>query len=447
MAVIATISTQYDDIDDTLNTLAFAKGARIIKNPVEMNKVITKSTIVDTLYVKLTKLQKDLTALRSSSGLYVTAQDYNSVIENISKKERELNEKLKQITELEDRIKELEVENQLKEKEIEAVNKLFEITNSRAILYQKELLKKRLHVEHINHAVDGIEAAKVSIDQQNQQLRTILERTTSDYKILQNKIHSAEEKMFQNDLLKWNFRETVNNTYTDLLKILQESNKDTFENLTKYGFNVVNTAKLYRVESCEVANKTEDLLSKLQNTLKTKPVDDTKINEWERFNVEIRQCFDFLNIEKQQLEKQIKFLRDRLQQDAKIHKNINAKQLESIELLQNVNNTFDQLFDLQTSALREFSRNMKTIQVNIHSQETFLCNELIQALKSISELNQKDDTIQNNISGISEDIQNLTNDRIETISEDTAILANLSKRINLCTEMVCIITFCIIFFF
>lgn len=449
-AVIATVSLLRSDIDDTLNTLTFAKGARTIKNPVEMNKVTTKSNIVNCLYEELAKLQKDLIALRSSTGFYVHAENYTSIIEETSKKEKELNEKLKQIADMEERVKELEVEKLLREKEWEGVMKSFDITKRRAIMHKTKLLKRRLRLENVKGAVEATETAIEPIIEQNKELRSLLEETTTNYKILHDKTNSAQKNLLQNDLLGRNFCETVVNTCETAVKTLQGHDDGMLESLTKSFSNVLDTAELLSEECCENADKMETCFGELESALIADKTDKMKVDvkkSFDAFSIALHECIEYLDSEKRLLEKRLCSLRTKLQENAEEYKRFNQERLETTNILQNVNDGLAQSISTQTTSLNQLTETMSAVQTNVYSndelsQESVFCDKLQQYLQTMSQLNQHKETTRNDIDNTSKNMQTLAVDRTKVISEDVVKLEEASKSIHQCAERVC----CFFFF-
>lgn len=103
---------------------------------------------------------------------------------------RELNNKSKQIANMEEMIKKLEVEKLLRVWEWEVVMKLFEITKRKAIIHKTKFLIRHYHLENVKSAVEATKTVVEPIFEQNKALWSLLEETNK-CKILHDKTDLA----------------------------------------------------------------------------------------------------------------------------------------------------------------------------------------------------------------------------------------------------------------
>lgn len=445
MAVIATISTLRNDIDDTLNTLQFAKGAKTIKNPVECNKVTTKSNIVNCLCTELHKLEKDLIALRSSTGFYVNAENYNTILKQTTKKEKELNEKLAQITKMEDNIKELEEEIKYLEANHQELTKSFDITKTRAIMHKTKLLKSTVQAETFKEAVEETQTTIAPVIEQNAELKLLIEQTTCHFKILQDRTNLVQEKMLHNDLLAKNVCETLTNTCSSMMQTIQGQKDEISVNIVKTACDIIDTAKTLKKENDDLVNKTEIAFVEFQKILKSdcnNKMKETVRNILNLFSTDIQSCLHSVHNKKQNLEEQLQLLRSTLQENTEDIKKINKEQLEFAELLYNVNQKLLELTKTLVAALTESSETLTTLQNVLSKNNTAgnknTCEELSEKLQQLHELKNSEEVMNKLINDKIEEIQCGIANKGKKIDEDASALVELSQRINhQCAETVC----------
>ncbi|XP_076917746.1 kinesin-like protein KIN-5D [Bidens hawaiensis] len=83
--IIATVSLSLHSLEETQNTLDYAYRAKSIKNRPEVNHKVTKSVAVKELYTEIDSLKRELHATREKNGIYIPHDRY--MREETAKKE------------------------------------------------------------------------------------------------------------------------------------------------------------------------------------------------------------------------------------------------------------------------------------------------------------------------------------------------------------------------
>lgn len=92
-SIIATISPNLEDYEDTLSTLDYAQRAKKITNKPEVNQKVTKKGLIAELSSEIQRLQRDLQACRDKTGVYVNEANYSSMVETIESQNKLIKEK------------------------------------------------------------------------------------------------------------------------------------------------------------------------------------------------------------------------------------------------------------------------------------------------------------------------------------------------------------------
>ena len=136
-SIIATISPNILDVEDTLSTLDYAQRAKKIQNKPEVNQKLAKRDVLRDLEEEVVRLRKDLEAARCGTNAFVISKEnYDAMASTISAQEKGLEEKEARITEMETQIADLIAE-------IAAINQMF---NEKSQKLEEET-EKRIQTE------------------------------------------------------------------------------------------------------------------------------------------------------------------------------------------------------------------------------------------------------------------------------------------------------------
>ena len=155
--IIATIAPTAHCLDETLNTLDYAQRAKSIKNRPEVNRKISKHTLIKDLTVEIDRLKADLIATREKNGIYLS----NAHHENLLSTQKAL----------EQQVQSLETQIEEKEEELKNVKEMFlelETAHSSLTDVHNET-KKDLHskILELDETCEALELAKTGIEERD----------------------------------------------------------------------------------------------------------------------------------------------------------------------------------------------------------------------------------------------------------------------------------------
>ena len=155
--IIATIAPTAHCLDETLNTLDYAQRAKSIKNRPEVNRKISKTTLLKDLTVEIDRLKADLIATREKNGVYLSNAHHESLLSTQK--------------ELQAQVESLEAQIEEKEEELKSIKEMFvELESTHTQLSQiHEDTKKDLHnkIEELDETCEALELAKTGIEERD----------------------------------------------------------------------------------------------------------------------------------------------------------------------------------------------------------------------------------------------------------------------------------------
>uniref|UniRef100_A0A669DLL7 Kinesin-like protein n=1 Tax=Oreochromis niloticus TaxID=8128 RepID=A0A669DLL7_ORENI len=129
-SIIATVSPSSSNLEETLSTLEYASRAKNIMNKPEVNQKLTKRTLIKEYTEEIERLKRDLAATRDKHGVYLSSENYESMVAQITAHEE-------QITEYNDKIA-------IMEEELKKVTELFVDSKARLEQCTADLDEKQL---------------------------------------------------------------------------------------------------------------------------------------------------------------------------------------------------------------------------------------------------------------------------------------------------------------
>ncbi|TKR65189.1 hypothetical protein L596_025630 [Steinernema carpocapsae] len=81
--LIATLSPASSNFEETVNTLEYALRAKNIKNHPEVNEKLSRRALLKEYNEEIERLRKDLMAAREQNGVYLDAENYEGMVEQI----------------------------------------------------------------------------------------------------------------------------------------------------------------------------------------------------------------------------------------------------------------------------------------------------------------------------------------------------------------------------
>ncbi|XP_051936738.1 kinesin-like protein KIF11 [Hippocampus zosterae] len=104
-SIIATVSPSSSNLEETLSTLDYASRAKNIMNKPEVNQKLTKRTLIKEYTEEIERLKRDLAAARDKNGVYLSTENYTSMMEQITANNEIILEYTERIAVLEEELK------------------------------------------------------------------------------------------------------------------------------------------------------------------------------------------------------------------------------------------------------------------------------------------------------------------------------------------------------
>ncbi|XP_075902228.1 kinesin-like protein KIF11 isoform X2 [Nelusetta ayraudi] len=221
-SIIATVSPSSSNLEETLSTLEYASRAKHILNKPEVNQKLTKRTLIKEYTEEIERLKKDLAATRDKNGVYLSAENYDNMMAQITSNDDqavELTDKIAVVEEELRKVMELfeESKSQLEQRTAEVEDKrqrLMEanqdLQQTRAKLSQEEFVSSELAaVQERLHSTAG-------------QLLSTANASTSDVSGLHEKLDRKRKVEQHNSHVQSNFAQRMDTAFGELQQRLQQ---------------------------------------------------------------------------------------------------------------------------------------------------------------------------------------------------------------------------------
>lgn len=223
---IATIDPQFSCIAETTNTLDFIKGVRKIMNNIEINKVTSKTNVLKCLTAEVDKYRKDLQALRSGSGFYVDAVNWDQMIKTDRIKRQQIAATTEKISDRETTLNSLQKGKELKIEEWNGLNERFRNLHVKALENKLHMLKTEKNLQHEKHITELYEKTVEAISQQNQELFYLVSGSVENLNALEAKLKFLLEKLSANYHISNEYFNDLERKTDTVLKSTDESFKE-----------------------------------------------------------------------------------------------------------------------------------------------------------------------------------------------------------------------------
>lgn len=268
-SIIATVSPGGNNLDETLSTLDYAYRARRITNRPEINQRMSKRALINQYTEEIERLQKDLMASRSGSGIMLDEENYNKLMAAHDFRKQELTERIIQIRDLESRIVETEERKQSVENDfIKCHSSLLETQNDLRVFQHKLQKSERTAAKQAKLINFYTEKGKI-LTNQAADILEVANDTTKNETLLIDKLQDCygvlqkTEGSAQNLILKTN----------QGIKTLEHSINDISKENAKYNLDIIGQLKEGFLKNChafeELTNKSK-MFSNLEEQLTTK---------------------------------------------------------------------------------------------------------------------------------------------------------------------------------
>ncbi|XP_037578060.1 kinesin-like protein KIF11 [Dermacentor silvarum] len=194
-SIIATISPDMTNLEETLSTLDYAYRAKNITNRPEVNQKMTKRALIKEYTEEIERLRRDLAATRDKNGVFVDQENYRTMELRLTSQSQEilekeaqiesLNAKLQTVTELFERTKKevAETTEQLQTKTAELHSTKMSLAATEQVLSKTSIEK-----EEQAYLVQAHCKTEAALTATAQELVGVAQTTTTDIELLQQKL-------------------------------------------------------------------------------------------------------------------------------------------------------------------------------------------------------------------------------------------------------------------
>lgn len=194
-SIIATISPDMSNLEETLSTLDYAHRAKNITNRPEINQKMTKKALIKEYTEEIERLRRDLAATRDRNGVFVDHENYRNLECRLNSQSQEILEKEAQIESLTERLSTvIQLFEKTKQVVAETTERLeatsAELQDTKMSLDATEQVLSRTSAERDEQAalVRAHSKTEAALTATAEELVGVAKTTTSDIDLLQQKL-------------------------------------------------------------------------------------------------------------------------------------------------------------------------------------------------------------------------------------------------------------------
>ncbi|XP_061767489.1 kinesin-like protein KIF11 isoform X2 [Nerophis ophidion] len=248
-SIIATVSPSSSNLEETLSTLEYASRAKNIMNKPEVNQKLTKRLLIKEYTEEIERLKRDLAATREKNGVYLSTENYTSMMGQIDAQEGQALEYTERIAAMEAELKKvtdlfMEGKSQLehcaaelddKQQMLDHTSRDLQQTKDR--LAQEEFISTELH------------SAQENLYNTATQLLSTVDISTGDVSGLHAKLDRKKAVELHNQLVQQSLSERMAAAFSGVQDSIKQHGGEHARMLSGYshdidGLLVINTAAL-----------------------------------------------------------------------------------------------------------------------------------------------------------------------------------------------------------
>ncbi|XP_037637702.1 kinesin-like protein KIF11 [Sebastes umbrosus] len=233
-SIIATVSPSSSNMEETLSTLEYASRAKNIMNKPEVNQKLTKRTLIKEYTEEIERLKRDLAATRDKNGVYLSAENYETMLGQISSHEEHtventdkiaaMEEEIKKVTELfadsKTRLEQCTVDLDEKQQRLEETSRDLHLTKEK--LSQEEFVCLELT------------SVQESLYNTAGQLLSTVDASTSDVSGLQDKLDRKKKVEQHNSEIQQSFSQRMEGALGNMQRCVQQQGAKHHDMLSSY---------------------------------------------------------------------------------------------------------------------------------------------------------------------------------------------------------------------
>ncbi|EMR11502.1 hypothetical protein PNEG_00515 [Pneumocystis murina B123] len=414
--IIATISPEKINLEETISTLEYANRAKSIKNKPQVNQMMTKKTLIKEYIQDIERLKNDLNACRQKSGIYLAESSYKELTEENQSNKALVEEQQRKIDALESSLKSTreQFEQNMKlfiqtKKDLEKTSKTLEDTKNALRKTEVDLVDTKQHLDEEIVLRKAHQTTEWELDIIANELHSTLKKTIVDINSLHEKIERKTDIESSNKIL-WD---------------------ETKSHITRFMEDLDNNITKYHLFQFQYSNKLENEITEFV-TKEVEHIDDNfqfidqQLLNFENRHAEISNEISTAKYETNNFLEEIKKLKEKIKLGIKDgFKNLNKATEkisgevfgEMIKFQQQIHNSYSQL-----------GHDMKSVFDDTEKHITIQTTE-IQNLKS--EILGLSQSIKNKIFQISDHFKkSLSQEQKKNSEEKMELLTHISSLIN-----------------
>ncbi|XP_029283274.1 kinesin-like protein KIF11 [Cottoperca gobio] len=233
-SIIATVSPSSSNMEETLSTLEYASRAKNIMNKPEVNQKLTKRTLIKEYTEEIERLKRDLAATRDKNGVYLSAENYETMLSQITSHEEHTVEYSDRIAAMEEEIKkvtELFVDSKSK---LEQCTEDLDEQHQRLEETSRDLLQTREKLTQEEFVCSELNAVQESLYDTAGRLLSTVAASTSDVSGLHEKLDRKTKVEQHNSEIQQSFSQRMQGAFSNVQRCVQQHGAQHHDMLSNY---------------------------------------------------------------------------------------------------------------------------------------------------------------------------------------------------------------------
>ncbi|XP_029376921.1 kinesin-like protein KIF11 isoform X2 [Echeneis naucrates] len=221
-SIIATVSPSSSNLEETLSTLEYASRAKNIMNKPEVNQKLTKRTLIKEYTEEIERLKRDLAATRDKNGVYLSSENYEGMMGQITAHEEQIAEYTDRIAAIEEELKKVtelfaDSKTRLEQCTVDLNDKQQRLAETSRNLQQT---KEKLNQEEF--ICSALTSAQESLYNTAGQLLNTVDSSTSDVSGLHDKLDRKKKVEKHNKQIQQSYSQRMEGMLDNMQRCVQE---------------------------------------------------------------------------------------------------------------------------------------------------------------------------------------------------------------------------------
>ncbi|XP_017289753.1 kinesin-like protein KIF11 isoform X2 [Kryptolebias marmoratus] len=233
-SIIATVSPSSSNLEETLSTLEYASRAKNIMNKPEVNQKLTKRTLIKEYTEEIERLKRDLASAREKNGVYLSTENYENMMTQLTTHEDQITEYMEKIS--------------VMEEELKKVTELFEDSKTRLEQCTVDLDEKQQRLEETSRDLQQTKEKLIqeefvcseltsvheSLYNTAGQLLSTVDTSTSDVSGLHDKLDRKKKVEQHNIQMQQSFAQRIDGAFSSMQCCVQQHGAKHNDMLSSY---------------------------------------------------------------------------------------------------------------------------------------------------------------------------------------------------------------------